>query len=468
MLLFTKQRLYTLAFALLALGKAGQRPTLKAFLNDQLSNNGHTDETRATASANFWWRLFWFLGATVAMLWFAQLSWGTKFVISTAMMMISGLLFLFGWKVYYYKTPTGSVLIVVYRVLKAAILRRHLEYPSTSSTSTKFNMNDSDEDGLPLMPRVRFLRWLDKAAIEETSSVNQLVTGNLCTFKQVKEVKLLFRTAPMWTTFLVYCLVCATGSTFFFEQEFTISSLYELLIPKLWPPTSEQRLAMQLRIGAGMLCSFLAIFSARQVEIFRLGLFAKGLITEHETVRMCIFWLIPQFCLLGLMKGLVEEGMVDFFYSQVTESMRSYGTEIVEFILGIGNFLSICWLLTFKSWFGETLNESHLDNYYGIIAVLCVGNIILYCIVSHNYEVVRKECDSHATKVDRAIDSNRSRLMSSNRSIRSRSFREPQSHQDGSMILTMENQRNNQVGGNSGLSVRDTESEIRTSTRDVN
>ncbi|XP_059624186.1 protein NRT1/ PTR FAMILY 5.6-like isoform X2 [Cornus florida] len=382
----TQIMLFFVAMALVAVGSAGHEPVLKAFLADQLSElepKPSIDEERVEARASVWWRVARFSGATTAT--FAILSdteWKVKFHASLIAMVIAYLLLWLGFSLYYCnwmgfsleycnwwafslyycKKATGSPLTLVFRVLKAAIMKCHLDYPLES---TQFYRNDSNQ--LPLFPRVRFLRLLDKAAIVEKSSLSpeeQEITRRVFTVAQVKEVKLLFRTAPMWIPFYVYSLVAATGNTFFIDQaanlndkigdgfvvpmnifflmrsfsSFTVPFLWDLLISKHLGEGGKH-LATLVRIGCGMVCLILCCITAWQVELQRL---------HDSTGQMSILWLAPQYCLLGAMEGLALVGLQVFFYGQVAESMRSYGPPFTECVLGIGKFISIPFIFIFR------------------------------------------------------------------------------------------------------------------------
>ncbi|KAI8012882.1 Protein NRT1/ PTR FAMILY 5.6 [Camellia lanceoleosa] len=394
---------FNLAMVPIAAGRAVRDPTLHAFLGDQIGHQDgpNQDKKRVQARVNFWVRLNEFLGATVAFFVFGHLVWKVSFKISAIAMTISGVLFLCGSRFYYRKKPTGSPMTDVYCVTKAAIRKRNLDYPATPK---EFYHNDKGE--LELFPHVALLRWLDKAAIKETSNFSmsgpeeQESRGMLCPAAQVTKVKLLLSMAPMWTTFFNYCLVVATGSTFFFLQtsnmagnvnptyfsiirsfsRFIASFLYELLVPRLCTETQQQR-SWKVRIGVGMFCSFLSCVAARFVEIYRLKL-CKDNIGE-EIIHMSVFWLTPQFCLLGFMEGLCEDGLVDFYHQQVPESMKAYGPPFNQWVLGMGNFVSILWILTFKPWFGDNINDSRLDNYYAILAIVSIANLFVYRFVSN-------------------------------------------------------------------------------------
>ncbi|XP_022743974.1 protein NRT1/ PTR FAMILY 5.6-like [Durio zibethinus] len=330
-------RLFYPMVLLIAVGKAGRNPPLKAFLADQLTDTKQKqpiDEEHVEARKNFWWRVAWSLGVVASFGLFIG-SWRWIVLTLSVVMGVAYLWFLLGIKFYSCKKPTGSLLTNVYKVFKAAILKRHLAYPNTAN---RYFKNDSNQ--LLLWPNVPFFRWLDKASIVESSSQlileEQEITGRLCTVAQVKQVKSLLTIVPVWTTFVICGLVEATGRTFFIQQannldenigslfivpvslfitlkslvSFIASFLLQLLIPK-WLGKAKRQPFILVRIGFGMVFSIFSCIAAWQVEVHRLNLIKK------ET--MSFFWLAPQFTLLGLMGGFAEEGLRDLFFNHVAE-----------------------------------------------------------------------------------------------------------------------------------------------------
>lgn len=200
----------------------------------------------------------------------------------------------------------------------------------------------------------------------------------------------------MWTTLLIYALVEATGSTFFIEQADSLNAvtplyafkslvsskvlnLFNPLIPKQRNKNKEKRqLIVLLRLGLGMMCSILCCVTASKVEVHRLN-------SIDNLTSMSPFWLFPQFILLGIMEGLVRDGLCDFFYSQVDESMKHYESSLNDCVLGIGKFLSVICVVTFKGYFGDSVDKSRLDKYYLTLAALSCGNLLFYVLVACIY-----------------------------------------------------------------------------------
>ncbi|KAF2294185.1 hypothetical protein GH714_008058 [Hevea brasiliensis] len=291
-------------------------------------------------------------------------------------------------------------------------------------------------------------RFLDKAAIPETSNPDQeRQQGRLCTKEEVNRVKKLLALLPMWTSLLVYAVAKATGSTFFIEQSdgfddtltinafpilaslvsFIVSYLFSALIPKRWKENKEKRELVTLwRIGLGMVCSILCCVTASKVEVRR---------QSHKKIKMSNLWLFPQFTLLGVMEGLARDGLTEFFYSQVDESMKHYESSLNDCMLGIGNFLSVMCVFACKTWIGDDVNNSRLDKYYLMLAALSCGNLCFYVLVALAY--ARKEAplqDEEMDEVDielggaeyvtRSTSTNPAitNIMMDNKNLRSRSL----------------------------------------------
>ncbi|KAK1584172.1 hypothetical protein Q3G72_030484 [Acer saccharum] len=193
---------------------------------------------------------------------------------------------------------------------------------------------------------------------------------------------------PMWCAFPVFGLVLSAGNTFFAEQamdlEFpghliflillqsisreTISSLSTLLLSTWYPDKAKQKQNM-VRIWAGMLVSILCCAVAWRVEAHRLRVVAENGLLEYpfETIPMSIWWLAPQFCLLGLMDGFATDGLENFTNNDdhLSLSMKNFLTAINGFVVtGIGSALNILFIYRNTKYFGSTLNLSRLDLYY--------------------------------------------------------------------------------------------------------
>ncbi|KAK9183133.1 hypothetical protein WN944_026282 [Citrus x changshan-huyou] len=223
----------------------------------------------------------------------------------------------------------------------------------------------------------------------ETSSTSkeQEEAGTLCTVAQVRELKSLLKLLPLWSSFIVFGLVLSAGNTFFPKQgakmiseryliflltfeaiiRATISYLSKNLISKFVPET-KQRQAQVLRTFIGMVMSTVCCVVAWQVEVRRLE-------KSKQLENMIMFWLVPQFCLLGLMEGLALHGCDEYSSSHFPERMEYHVSAISSFFVGIGSIFNIFFILANKGEFAETLDDSRLDKYYKSLTVISAVNV---------------------------------------------------------------------------------------------
>jgi peptide/histidine transporter 3/4 len=154
------------------------------------------------------------------------------------------------------------------------------------------------------------------------------------------------------------------------------------------------------RLGIGFAIQVIAIAIAYAVEVRRMHVIRMHhVVGPKEIVPMSIFWLLPQYVLLGIADVFNAIGLLEFFYDQSPEDMQSLGTTFFTSGIGVGNFLN-SFLVTMvakitgtgggKSWIGNNLNDSHLDYYYGFLLVISALNLGVFLWASSRY-VYKKE-----------------------------------------------------------------------------
>lgn len=155
------------------------------------------------------------------------------------------------------------------------------------------------------------------------------------------------------------------------------------------------------RLGIGFVIQVIAIAIAYAVEVHRMRVIrVHHVLGPKEIVPMSIFWLLPQYSLLGIADVFNAIGLLEFFYDQSPEDMQSLGTTFFTSGIGIGNFLN-SFLVTMvdkitgsnggKSWIGDNLNDCHLDYYYGFLLVISSLNLVPFLLASSKY-IYKKEC----------------------------------------------------------------------------
>ncbi|GLU06957.1 hypothetical protein SLE2022_239400 [Rubroshorea leprosula] len=130
-----------------------------------------------------------------------------------------------------------------------------------------------------------------------------------------------------------------------------------------------------------MVFNFCSCIASWHVEARRLHMFKKS------GSNMNLFWLVPQFFLLGCAIELVGEGLEDFFSDLVPESKQELGFAFNRLVEGMGKFSSVGFVLAFRHyWIGDTINTSRLDNYYGGLAFLTLWALFFFTYLSNAYD----------------------------------------------------------------------------------
>ncbi|KAL0312884.1 UNVERIFIED_CONTAM: protein NRT1/ PTR FAMILY 5.1 [Sesamum radiatum] len=342
---------------LVALGRAGREVSLKEFLADQFRRERSSqDEDQVQSRRKVWWRSAYILGICASVYVFANTSWIKLSKISTIAMAAAFLWFLAGIAFYKRKPPTGkSRLNDAFQVVYAAISKRNLSHTPS-------------ENVIPI------LRCLDKASIVEPSPSPE---------EQIRKghwKHLLLSTSELHGQHLgrisnvpVVIFVIVKSST-----SFLLSRICDSLFPYYWGEKVPRDVMLTV-IGAGMAASPICCIVAWRVENYRLQKYV------NLDVSISVFWLVPQFFLLGLMEGLVFGGMEEMFYAIVPQSFRKYGPSFTQFSLNIGNFLSLLAISVFHGLFSDDLDTSSLGTYYALLGYVCFVNLLFYCGVATYY-----------------------------------------------------------------------------------
>eukprot|EP00258_Populus_trichocarpa_P005850 XP_002309091.3 protein NRT1/ PTR FAMILY 5.6 [Populus trichocarpa] len=413
---------FFLAIYLISVGTGGHKPSLESFGADQFDEN-HDDERKKKMSYFNWWNFGLccglLLGVTVVVYVQDHVGWGAGDIIFTAVMALSLVIFIIGRPFYRYQVPTGSPLTPMLQVLVAAIRNRNLPYPS--NPAELYEVPKSRTDKGRLLCHTESLKFLDKATIVKDRKIGAENQNpwRLATVTKVEEMKLILNLIPIWLAMLPFGISVAQTATFFIKQGTTLDrnigngfqippasvyalaaigmivsvTIYEkILVPVLRRATGNERgIKILQRIGFGMLFSISTMVVSALVERKRLGVVAKDPV--KGSLSMSVFWLAPQFIIIGVGDAFTLVGLQEYFYDQVPDSMRSLGIAFYLSVIGAANFLSSLLITavdhvtekTGKSWFGKDLNSSRLDNFYWLLAGMTAANLILYVFLAQRY-----------------------------------------------------------------------------------
>lgn len=249
--------------------------------------------------------------------------------------------------------------------------------------------------------------------ITEVSGLCRLLAREAEEGPGLVSVKLL----PIWLTSTVFALVLSQVSTLFTKQGGTmdrrvgtggfavppaallsfISFSFVILVPiydRAVVPLARHLTghpagvtALQ-RVGSGIAASCLAMAVAATVEARRLRVARDaGLVDQPDaTVPMSLWWIMPQYLLVGLARVLGVIGLEEFFYDQMPSALRSVGLALSLSAMGVGSFASaavvsaIDWATRGggESWFTDNLNRAHLDYFYWLLAGLAALDVAVF------------------------------------------------------------------------------------------
>ncbi|GMN26827.1 hypothetical protein TIFTF001_040915 [Ficus carica] len=371
------------------------------------------EDSALTRTSNFVSKVAVIVVAAVAfVIPFTLKQWQYRFLFPAAFMVLATAIFLSGSSMYKKDGPQGSPQTTVLRVLVASFLRRS-NNSLTNSSSHRHNHRT---------PYSHRFRYLDRAVgtdilKNQSAKLNQNNRWRNCTEKEVEEIKKVLVRIPLCLTLFILGVIYCVRDSYFIEQAGTMdqyvgrskvplvvlefgskiskalfASLYSV-ITKKFTRNEKSKYAGCVGIAVSMVLATLCCMVSAKMEILRL--FDVNIYNLHDTdstVPMSMFWLLPQNCLLGGFKGILDKS-IDFFFSDDDDPTSSewFMIHFAFFIFGLGNIGSVVlvsmlsqlstWGSDGTSWFEDNLNDSRLDNYYWVLASLSIGNILCYRIL---------------------------------------------------------------------------------------
>ncbi|OVA16327.1 Proton-dependent oligopeptide transporter family [Macleaya cordata] len=415
---------------LIAIGKAGFKPCIQAFGADQFDGQ-NPKECKSKSSFFNWWNFGLSNGSIISYLVLIyiedNLGWGLGFGIPCILIAVALIIFLLGMKTYRYsmKEDKENPVLSIARVFVLAAKN----WKSTSSSNTFQELGASGMSHHIRVSDHRF-KFLDKALIDiSTDPKESRKNGISCSISQVEDAKTVVSLVPIWITCLIYGIVVAQSLTFFTKQGNTMDRsigpsfqipagslqtfislsvilfipVYDLVfVPLARAFTGKTNgITMLQRIGSGIFLSIISMGCAAIIEKRRLQIALNfGLIDmPKEIVPMSMWWLIPQYALLGLADVFIVVGLQEFFYHQVPDGLRSVGLSLFFSMFGLGSFLSGFLISVIEKvtsgngrygWFSNNLNRAHLDYFYWLLAGLSVVEFFMFLYFSKSYVYKRE------------------------------------------------------------------------------
>ncbi|KAG7574370.1 MFS transporter superfamily [Arabidopsis suecica] len=405
----------------IAIGAGGTKPNISTFGADQFDSYSIEEKKQKVSFFN-WWMFSSFLGALFATLGLVyiqeNLGWGLGYGIPTVGLLVSLIVFYIGTPFYRHKVIKSDNLAKdLVQVPIEAFKNRKLQCPDDLLELYELDSHYYKSNGKHQVHHTPVFRFLDKAAIKTSSRVLP------CTVTKVEVAKRVLGLIFIWLVTLIPSTLWAQVNTLFVKQGTTldrkIGSTFQIpaaslgsfvtlsmllsvpmydqyFVPFMRKKTGNPRgITLLQRLGIGFAIQIVAIAVASAVEVKRMRVIREFHITSpKEVVPMSIFWLLPQYSLLGIGDVFNAIGLLEFFYDQSPEEMQSLGTTFFTSGIGLGNFLN-SFLVTMidkitskgggKSWIGDNLNDSRLDYYYGFLMVISIVNMGFFLWAATKY-----------------------------------------------------------------------------------
>uniref|UniRef100_A0A0E0BHR4 Major facilitator superfamily (MFS) profile domain-containing protein n=1 Tax=Oryza glumipatula TaxID=40148 RepID=A0A0E0BHR4_9ORYZ len=355
--------LLLLGLYLVPLGDGAMKACLPALGGDQF-DPADPDEQRQEVSFYNWYTFAASTGGFVGLVFIVWVQnskgWGVGFPICAAFVLLGLLVWAAAFPLYRNRLPTGSPIT---RILQ------------------------------------RVTVCLEKAAVR---TGNEAGAWSLCSVNQVEETKILLRMAPIFAAAVLGYIPMPLILTFTVQQGSTMNTklgslvtlvLYDrAIVPPLRRLTGYVGGVTHLqRIGVGFVATVMATAVAAVVETRR---------KSTAGIPLSVFWLTPQFFLIGIFDVTSFVGLLEFFCSEVSMGMKSIGGSIFYCILGVSAWLgSLLIQVTNRvtprggsgGWLdGANLNNGKLERFYVVLCIIEVVALLSYVFFARRY-VYRNE-----------------------------------------------------------------------------
>ncbi|KAG2598306.1 protein NRT1/ PTR FAMILY 6.2-like [Panicum virgatum] len=402
---------------LIALGTGGLKSSVSGFGTDQFDER---DARERAAMGLFFNRFFFFISVgtllAVTVLVYVQDHVGRSWAygICAGAMLVAVGVFLSGTRRYRYRRSSGSPIGHILQVLVAAARKRGIKQPLTASALYEDRLDHAR------IPHTAQFACLDRAAVMAGDDDNEVGSDGrpvpnpwkLCSVSRVEEVKMVARLMPVWATTILFWTIYAQMITFSVEQATTMDrrmggfeipaasltvffvgaimltlAVYDRVFVQLCRSlmTGRQGLTNLEKIGIGLVLSIVGMAAAASCEKKRLAVAATSAAAAagHEPLPISVFMLTPQFLLVGAGEAFIYTGQLDFFITRSPKGMKTMSTGLFLTTLSLGFFLSSALVSLVKGctrWLGDTINNSRLDYFYWLLAVLSVVNLVAYLV----------------------------------------------------------------------------------------
>ncbi|RHN64484.1 putative proton-dependent oligopeptide transporter family, major facilitator superfamily [Medicago truncatula] len=416
----TKALLFYASIYLLALGGGGIRGCVPALGADQFDDMNPKEYLQLASFFN--WFLFSItIGASLGVTFVVYVStifdWYKGFLISLSCSASALICIVAGKRFYRKRIPGESPLLSILQVLVVTVKNWSVKVPDNSEELYEIETHKSTLKN-KLIPHTSQFRVLDKAATLPKDT--EAIKWRVCTVTQVEEVKILTRMMPILLSTILMNTCLAQLQTFSVQQgtfmntfigTFNIPAasipvipfvfmillipVYEFaFVPLARKITGHPNGITELqRVGVGLVLSAISMIIAGLVEVKR-----KHYFNDHNNKKISLFWLSFHYAIFGIADMFTLVGLLEFFYKEAPQGMRSLSTSFSFLSLSIGYYLSTVFVELIntvtsritksnKGWLeGTDLNQNHVELFYWFLAILSMLNFVIYIFCAKWYK----------------------------------------------------------------------------------
>ncbi|CAL5011890.1 unnamed protein product [Urochloa decumbens] len=394
----------TLLYAALyitALGEGFMRACIPALGADQFDGDDPSESRQQSSFFN--WFAFWLstgvISGLIFIVWLqTSKGWDIGFGLSALITLLGLLVASAGLPLYRNRVPQGSALTRILQVFVVAFKNRNLDRPEKMEEARE-NREEMNSEELPRPTNcIDSIEFLDKACI----NTGRDGAWSVCDAAKVEETKVVLHMLPLVFSATVAHVSSPLLVAFTVQQGGTtntrlgklhvypamlaiIPSAFQLLMlvayDRLLVPFLRRRTGYEggithlQRVGIGFASNIVAPVVAAIVERKRKEMVAAG-------VEMSLFWLAPQFFLLGMQETTAFVGLLEFFNSEAPGSMKSIGVALFWCQIGMASFLGTLLVRVVNKvtrhggghgWLeGGNLNATRLDLFYWAVAAVAL------------------------------------------------------------------------------------------------
>ncbi|XP_024311221.1 protein NRT1/ PTR FAMILY 4.5 isoform X2 [Brachypodium distachyon] len=393
-----------------AFGDGFVRVCLPSLGADQFDHK-YPSESRQQSSFFNWYTFGISFGGFVGLIFIVWLEnykgWAIGLGVCCILILLGLLIVAAGFPFYRNQVPEGSPLTRILQVLVVAFKNRKLELPQKPEEAQE-NNTGSGTGSIDALSQTNSLKFLDKACINPGRNG----AWSVCTVTKVEETKIVLRVLPLFISSMVGYISNIILFTFTVQQggmtntslgkihvspatlfiipitfQMVMLAVYDqFIVPFLRKRTGYVGGITHLqRIGIGFVAMLLASVIAAIVEKKR----------KEAVVQMSLFWLAPQFFLLGVADVTSFTGLLEFFNSEAPRGMKSIATALFWCDLGLASLMATFLVEVVNKatrhgqqggWLeGSSLNNSHLDLFYWVVAVVGLLGFLNYLYWAKKY-----------------------------------------------------------------------------------